>query len=127
MAFIKALGLLDEEARRFIKAVSELRNNLVHDIAQVDFSFAEHITLLDRQQKTNFLKSFGYFANGETFELSGESFDTSEFMLVNPKKGVWFSVMALCSVIYLSKEHVALRKIIAELKSQIEAGPKRGT
>ena len=31
-AFVKALGLLGEEERRFVSAFSELRNRLVHDV-----------------------------------------------------------------------------------------------
>lgn len=127
LAFIKALDLLDDEARRFIRALSELRNSLVHDIGQVGFSFEDYVASLEKQQKVNFVRSFGYFANGDNFELGGQSLSTKEFMLKSPKRGTWFSVMALCSVIYLVKGNVKLRKILASLQADIETGPNLGT
>ncbi|PCM43485.1 hypothetical protein [Marinobacter sp. ANT_B65] len=127
LAFIKALDLLDDEARRFIRALSELRNSLVHDIGQVGFSFEDYVASLEKQQKANFVRSFGYFANGENFELGGQSVSTKEFMLKSPKRGTWFSVMALCSVIYLAKGNVKVRKILASLQVDIEAGPNLDT
>lgn len=127
LAFIKALSLLDEEARRFIRSFSELRNSLVHDIGQVDFSFDYYLNSLDKQQKTSFVKSFGYFANGITFELGDQVLDTTEFMLSSPKRGVWFSVMALCSVIYLSKGNRQVRKILDSVLADLEAATRLRT
>ena len=127
LAFIKALNLLDEEARRFIRALSELRNSLVHDIGQVGFSFEDYIASLEKQQKVKFVGAFGYFANGDAFDLGGQSLNTKDFMLKSPKRGAWFSVMALCSVIYLTKGHVQVRKILESLKADIEAGSNPDT
>ena len=78
-------------------------------------------------KKSGFVAAFGYFAGGDNFELAGQSQDTEGFTLANPKRSVLFSVMALCSVIYLTKGHVELRKIIDSLQGQFEEGPKRGT
>lgn len=117
LAFLKHLDLLDEDARRFIRSLSELRNSLVHDIGQVGFSFSDYVGSLDKQQTDSFVKAFGYFANGPTFEHEGASLDTRGFLLANPKQGIWFSVMALCAVIYLSKDLASLRKQIRSLEA----------
>lgn len=52
--FLGRLGLLGKEWRRFISALSELRNDLVHDIRQSNFKLEQYIQSLD----SNALKSF---------------------------------------------------------------------
>jgi hypothetical protein len=127
LAFLKHLDLLNEDARRFIRSFSELRNSLVHDIGQVGFSFSGYVDSLDKQQTDSFVKAFGYFANGPTFEHNGKSLDTRDFLVKNPKQGIWYSVMALCAVIYLSKDLAGLRKLLRSLQAQINAGPPKAT
>ena len=126
LAFLKQLDLLNEDARRFIRSFSELRNNLVHDIGQVGFNFRDHLSSLDKQKTDAFVRSFGYFANGETFEQGAKEFNTREFMLKNPKKGAWYSVMALCAVIYMTKDLSKIRRTVRELQEKIQAGPPSG-
>ncbi len=41
LAFVKAFDLLDKGARRFIHTLSELRNDLVHEVSNVNFNFAD--------------------------------------------------------------------------------------
>jgi hypothetical protein len=127
LAFIKQLNLLDDNARRFIRSFSELRNSLVHDIGQVGFSFDQHIQTFDKQKKDNFVKSFGYFANGENFELDEQIFNTRDFMLMHQKLGAWYSVLVLCAVIYITKDDVKALKIIKPIMENIISSfPKRG-
>ena len=123
LAFLKQLGLLNEDARRFIRNFSELRNSLVHDIGQVSFSFTSHIDSLDKQQIESFVKSFGYFAKGETFLHGEKETSTKDFLLAEPKKGAWYSVMALCAVIYVTKDLSKVRKELIRAQKMIEQGP----
>jgi hypothetical protein len=123
LAFLKHLDLLNDDARRFIRSFSELRNGLVHDVSQVGFSFATHIESLNRQQRQSFVKSFGYFANGPTFGRDGKSISTHDFLIQHPKQGIWYSVMALCAVIYLSKDVARLRRLLRSLQAQSGAAP----
>jgi hypothetical protein len=43
LAFVKAFDLLDKGARRFIHTLSELRNDLVHEVGNVNFSFSSYV------------------------------------------------------------------------------------
>jgi hypothetical protein len=47
LAFVKALNLLDDEYRRFIKQFSELRNDLVHNVQNTNFNLTEYVRNLD--------------------------------------------------------------------------------
>ena len=54
MAFIKALELLPSEARTFVSKLSELRNDLVHDISKFNFSLSKWIKEMSSQDLSNF-------------------------------------------------------------------------
>jgi hypothetical protein len=60
VAFASVFLRLESEDRRFLRALSELRNQLVHDVRNVAFTFAQHFEDLNIDQKRNFAKAFGY-------------------------------------------------------------------
>jgi hypothetical protein len=57
MAFVNALNLLPTDTKRFIAVFSNLRNLLVHDIANINFQFAEHVAKFDQQKRKNWRES----------------------------------------------------------------------
>ena len=57
-AFLKALGLLGDDERRYISSLSELRNNLVHDVRQSTFRLAEMVEAFDAKALKAFTKTF---------------------------------------------------------------------
>lgn len=119
VAFVKALDLLGKDARRFIQKLSELRNKLVHDVSQVDFAFLSYVDSLDAQQMFSFVEAFGYFASGEEFEQDGATIRVRDFMCSSPKRGIWYSVMALAAVIYVSKDLARLKRITRSLQQEV--------
>jgi len=60
LAFVKAFDLLDKGARRFIHTLSELRNELVHEISNVNFNFATYVAQLSDQERKEFIGAFDY-------------------------------------------------------------------
>ncbi len=60
LAFVKAFDLLDKRARRFIHTLSELRNDLVHEVSNVGFSFAAYVSSLSDKQRKEFIDAFDY-------------------------------------------------------------------
>ena len=100
IAFIKEMGLLNTDERRFISALSELRNLLIHNISNIDFSFDEYVKKLDTNQKRGFISSFGYcyLIEDETGKLT---LANSDKILSAPKKSIWLSlkyILAMCSL-----------------------------
>ena len=47
----KQMELLTDKHRRFVRFFSELRNNLVHRLENLTFSFEQHLSTLDKNQK----------------------------------------------------------------------------
>ena len=60
LAFVKAFDLLDKGARRFIHTLSELRNDLVHEISNVNFNFATYVAQLSDKERKEFIGAFDY-------------------------------------------------------------------
>jgi hypothetical protein len=50
LEFVKALGLLDDSERKFVRTLGELRNMLVHNIANVDFDLRAYMGSLEKQK-----------------------------------------------------------------------------
>jgi hypothetical protein len=65
MAFVKEMELLPKEARVFISKLSELRNNLVHDVSKFDFSLGKWVREMDSQELANLTDSLNFDCNGK--------------------------------------------------------------
>lgn len=122
ISYIKALKLLNKDARKFISALSELRNSLIHNVSNIDFSFDEYVINLDKNQMKNFINSFGYCYL--TDDDKGEStVDNGDKILAAPKKSIWLSlryILAICSLkidtIKLEKENEIMKKKLNDTK-----------
>ncbi len=60
LAFVKAFDLLDKGARRFIHTLSELRNDLVHEVSNVGFHFDSYMAQLSEKERKEFVGAFDY-------------------------------------------------------------------
>jgi hypothetical protein len=58
IAFLSALELVDKVTRRYIAALSELRNTLVHDVRNSRFQLTEWVLTLDPTQLKQFAIAF---------------------------------------------------------------------
>jgi hypothetical protein len=61
IAFLKKSGLLNKESRQFISALSELRNSLVHDVRNAEFSLPTMVATLNAAEIKNMAVSFSPF------------------------------------------------------------------
>jgi hypothetical protein len=68
IAFLAALGLIGKRSRRYIAALSELRNELVHDVRNAEFNLAEWFVSLEPAKQKSLAVSFSPF---ETFLREG--------------------------------------------------------
>jgi hypothetical protein len=82
------LELLDQNERRFIRLLSELRNRLVHDIRNVTFNLHTYIDGLDKNQRRSFFEATSYWSSTGTEKLM-VSFQNQ------PKRFVWFTMLTL--------------------------------
>ncbi|MFM2399693.1 MAG: hypothetical protein RL341_1850 [Pseudomonadota bacterium] len=58
IAFLGKIGLLGKENRRFISTLSELRNSLVHDVRNAEFSLPSLVSSLDGAEVKNLAIAF---------------------------------------------------------------------
>ena len=96
-AFVKALGLLGEEERRFVSAFSELRNRLVHDVRNVNFDLLEHVNALNAKERETFLKNFNIISTEVTEDIRN-------LFHLDPRQALWYSTMAFLGIVYLKTQ-----------------------
>ncbi len=99
IAFLKSLNLLNEDERRFVSALSELRNILVHNVKNTVFDLSSHISSSDAKQRSSFAKSFGYAFLSE--ESHSDFQDDLDAVLRDPKDTVWRGLKFMLAVISL--------------------------
>lgn len=90
MAFVKELDLLTLEQQSFIKYISELRNQLVHNINNVKFNFGEYLNSLDDNQRKILVRNVIPFAPNERAKERWR-----ELVLMDTKSAVWFAAFSL--------------------------------
>jgi hypothetical protein len=107
LVVVKALGLdfIEDTDRRFIRSLSELRNDLVHDIRQASFTFADHVDRMDEKTLKQFRKNFDSWSlGGETEVMFDGPVKVTEFFREKPKLALWYSTMSTLALIYRQKE-----------------------
>jgi len=90
VAFLKALGLLNDRERRFVRSLSELRNRLVHNVHNVRFRFADEIATMAPNQRRAFMDWATFFADPGLPQNTWR-----ETALTDPKRAIWFAALML--------------------------------
>ncbi len=58
MALLKSLGLIGKEGRQYIRALSELRNSLVHEVQNCEYSLTSMVNSLSSKELKQFSVKF---------------------------------------------------------------------
>ena len=120
IAFIKSLSLLDDDARRYISTLSELRNDLVHDVRQVTFTFAEYVSSQSESQRKAFVKAFlypvhGVATGGSPAEEASLRQTLTEALLRSPKYFIWAGAVVIANLVYAQQPDVQIQRLLASL------------
>lgn len=115
VGFLKKLNQLENCDSKFISALSELRNNLVHNVANTAFSFEEYVQRMDKNQKKSFCNSFGLAyldedANGRDVVLHHEQ------ILTNPKLAIWHGLRVFLAIANMTMDLEEKTKAIQQMK-----------
>lgn len=113
--FATALGLIKKDGERFLMKFSEMRNDLVHEVKNLNFSFAAYISALDGNQKKTFVGSLSYFASDE--DLNDRYEVIQDLMLNDTKRAIWLSLLHFIGVIYWTKE-VSKQQLLSRVLSE---------
>lgn len=120
--FAAALGLIKKDGERFLRELSKLRNDLVHEVKNLGFSFAEYISALDKNQKKTFVISLSYFASDEDIKDRYEI--VRDLMLNDTKRAIWLGLLHFTGNIYWSKElnkQQLLSRVLSEEIRRLES------
>jgi hypothetical protein len=93
-AFVEALGLLEKSEKRFISSLSELRNDLVHDVRNVNFDLTSHIEKMNQKDQGIFLNNFNLLSTEVTDDIRN-------LFRFDPRQAIWYSAMAFLCIVYL--------------------------
>lgn len=120
VAFLKVFGLLIDRERRFISALSELRNMLVHNARSTTFSLPSYVAGLDKNQRNSFVESFGYAYLSEN-DQGKELIASQSKVMTEPKKTIWLSLKYVLGVISVQIESIRLHREAEKLQAEIGA------
>lgn len=104
LAFANALKLLDDEDKRFISELSDIRNLLVHNVTQVDFIFNDYISQLDKSQFDKLVASFGYIPTRGNSTKKIDKEEIAKSIRESPKEVIWYGLMILTAKLYLGQK-----------------------
>jgi hypothetical protein len=99
LAFIKACDLLPEIARKFVSMFAKMRDDLVHDIKNFDFSLEKYFADLDKQQTKNWKTALMCWCvlkrDGKLVVEEGLEDLLGPVAIKNPRTGIYNACMGL--------------------------------
>lgn len=114
IVFLKKLGLMTQEERRFIRSLSELRNQLIHDIRNVTFDLEQYVRSLKKDQRKKFAQGFEFGVS--TIE---DAEKRHAFVLADPREAIWRSSIAILALSYLHMEIARFKRDTAKYQREI--------
>jgi hypothetical protein len=111
-AFARAANLVVDTEARFLYSLSELRNRLVHSVANVTFDLTRHVATLDINQRRNFVMAFGYWEQGD--ERAFEA--VAKWVCEQPKEAMWRIGLMVVATMAVQAEGETARRESERLK-----------
>lgn len=110
------LGLIKSDGKKFLLKLNKLRNFIAHNVQQIKFEFSSYLKTLDKNQKTEFINAFSYFACDEDMRDHREI--VVDLILNNTKITLWLCAMHFTSIIWWKKELEKLQTTVYALNKQ---------
>jgi hypothetical protein len=105
LAITKQYGLLTNGQLRFIRRASELRNELVHKLENIDFRFENYVASMDGNQRKAWSESLTWHSLGtEAAEAWAKA------AVDNTKVAFWFSIFMLVTIVVLDSESLKMQE-----------------
>ena len=115
VTLLQDLGILASRETKFLRFLSELRNDLVHRVQSVAFSFEKHVQAFDSNQKRSFCDRVGYNTN-DPIEIAGASVPRNKFICENPKLSVWLTASDVLACILVEEQFVDVEQKRKEIE-----------
>lgn len=108
IAFARALGLLEQEECKYIVVLSVLRNNLVHKVRNVGFSFDEYFRGMNPDQLNKFVAEFSKEPVPKPETSKWKSY--REGFVKFPKDMIWFIGMYILFPMFAKRQLAITRR-----------------
>ncbi len=119
VAFVKALNILEKRDRRFISFFSELRNKLVHNVSNVDFSIEKYVNSLSKAKERELIKKLQIIDATELIPYKSKDYKVEELIKIDAKFLFWYLSVYLIAIIYQNKELRIEQKLQKETKEKL--------
>jgi hypothetical protein len=117
-AFLSALGCLTKQQITFIRKLAELRNDLVHNVANASFSFPAWLESTEAGRRREFIKAFGYVFGDPVIHIrTGRETPLAEFFPTSPKIVVLIGARDVLACLHLEYAAADIRAMGEELEA----------
>jgi len=118
-AFLSALGCITKQQTTFIRKLAELRNDLVHNVANAAFEFHTYLQALEGGKRREFVKALGYvFGDPVVHITTGKETQLAEFFTKHSKFVVLVGARDVLACLHLEYAIADSRAMVEELKAQ---------
>nr|CDQ34780.1 hypothetical protein BN993_04246 [Virgibacillus halodenitrificans] len=93
LTIAKELNLLTQGQRSFIRFLSQLRNELVHKVENIEFEFIPYIEAMNKSQRKTWRSAITWFEPESSYWLSAS--------VEQPKIAVWMSVFLIATLSFV--------------------------
>lgn len=121
-AFLSALGCITKQQVTFIRKLAELRNDLVHNIANASFEFGTHLDGMEGGRRREFVKALGYVFGDPVVHINtGKEISLADFFAKNPKMVTMIGARDVLACLHLEYAIADVRIMEEELRAQEKA------
>jgi hypothetical protein len=119
LGFIRALQLLPDHNIHYIQKLSEIRNSVVHKVANVSFSIEDHIRSLNHEQLVDLVRACADGIMAEEID-SSKPYEESQIkeLFKNPRQSFWWSSVWVLGNITKSKRFQRASRQIDEIHQE---------
>jgi hypothetical protein len=114
MAFVKALNLMNEEHRRYIRKLSEIRNDFVHGISNVSIDLREYLNKPGKSEAATKAFCLGI----EKIEFDERKLSNVEYMREDPKYVIWMGGVVCLSLAYVKRLQAIHKRELRKIKER---------
>jgi len=112
------LKIITKEQSKFLTNLAELRNDLVHNISEVNFKWNTYTSAFDKNKKRSFANVFGHGIH-EKFVIGGVSFNRTDFTVENPKMAIWVTANEVLACLHADIRNSSDMKTINKIGQQL--------
>jgi hypothetical protein len=120
VALLRAARAISTEQASIIRSLAELRNELVHNISNVHFSFKGYVNAMDKNQLKALIKNYGHGVQDQV-SIRDRKISRHDFVRENPKVSLWLTAAELLACLQLEFEIAKLKLSVVALDEYARA------